>query len=206
MDGEPHQWMKGFQSYKLHGLASTITSVTPTSSVRRSERKKGQDKDSMLEKAICLQETKDNPGTSLPNPDFVLLSSLPDDHLLEVALDAGLALLPGVGSCSKLLSLVWAKEIAQAALAQAQVKFAKQKANAEAAAAASQAVPIVSLVGEQPMATAAPSVRSPVISAPLVPSPRPRRNKRIPAIRPVCARILRKMPAFQARVSPKVSK
>jgi hypothetical protein len=160
----------------------------------------------MLEKAIRLQENKDNLGTSLPNPAFVLLSSLPDDHLLEVASDAGLALLPRVGSCSELLSLVWAKEIIQAALAQAQVKFDKQKAKAEAAVAAYQADPSVSMVGEQPAATTTPSVRSPVLSAPLVPSPRPRWNKRVLAVRPVCARILRKTPARQARVSPKVSK
>jgi hypothetical protein len=79
----------------------------------------------MLEKVIHLLENKDNPDTSLPNPTFVLLSSLPDDHLLEVASAVGLALLPRVGTCSELLSLVQAKEIAQAALAQAQVKFDK---------------------------------------------------------------------------------
>jgi hypothetical protein len=91
----------------------------------------------MLEKAMRLQENKDNPGTSLLNPDFVLLSFLLDDHLLEVASDVGLSLLPGVGSCSELLSLVQAKEITQAALAQAQGKFTKQKADEEAAVAAS---------------------------------------------------------------------
>jgi hypothetical protein len=102
---------------KSGSAASMITSVTPTSSVHRSERKKVQDKESMLEKAMRIQENKDSPGTSLPNPAFVLLSSIPDDHLLELASDAGLALLPGVGSCSELLSLVRAKEIAQASLA-----------------------------------------------------------------------------------------
>jgi hypothetical protein len=72
--------------------------------------------------------------------------------------------------------------------------------------AASQADPSVSLVGEQPVATATPSVQSPVLSASIVPSPRPRRNKRVPAARLVCAWILRKTPARQAQVSPKVSK
>jgi hypothetical protein len=60
----------------------------------------------------------------------VLLSSLPDDHLLDVASDSGLALVLGVGSSAELLSLVCAKEIAQAALAQAQVTLAEQKATA----------------------------------------------------------------------------
>jgi hypothetical protein len=64
-----------------------------------------------------IQENKDSPGTSLPNPAFVLLSSISDDHILELASDVGLASLPGVGSSSELLSLVRAKEIAQAALA-----------------------------------------------------------------------------------------
>jgi hypothetical protein len=191
---------------KSGSAASTIMTATPTSSVRCSERKQGQDKDSMLEKAMHLRENKDNLGTSIPNLDFVLLSSLPDDHLLEVASDAGLALLPGVGSCSEILSLVRAKEIAQAALAQAQLKFAQKKADAKAAEAASQVVPIVSLVGEQPVATAAPSVWSSIVTMPLVPTSRPKRTKRVQTVRPVCGRILRKTPARQARVSPKVSK
>jgi hypothetical protein len=65
----------------------------------------------------------------------VLLSSLPDDHLLAVASDSSLALVSGVGSCVDLLSLVHAKEIAQAALAQAQVNFAEQKAAEDATTA-----------------------------------------------------------------------
>jgi hypothetical protein len=47
----------------------------------------------------------------------VLLSSLLDEHLLAVASDLGLALVSAVGSATELLSLVRAKEIAQAALA-----------------------------------------------------------------------------------------
>jgi hypothetical protein len=52
-----------------------------------------------------------------PSADFVLLSSLPDDRLLAVASDSGIALLPGVGSAGDLISLVKAKELAQATLA-----------------------------------------------------------------------------------------
>jgi hypothetical protein len=48
---------------KSGSAASTITSITPTSSVRRSERKKGQDKETVLEKAMRVQENKDLPGT-----------------------------------------------------------------------------------------------------------------------------------------------
>jgi hypothetical protein len=47
---------------KSGSAASTITSITPTSSVRRSERRKGQDKESVLEKAMRVQENKDSPA------------------------------------------------------------------------------------------------------------------------------------------------
>jgi hypothetical protein len=160
----------------------------------------------MLEKAMRIQENKDSLGTSLPNPAFVLLSSIPDDHLLELASDAGLALLPGVGSCSELLSLVRAKEIAQASLAQAQVNLDKEKAASEAAAAASMAAIPVSPGEVPPVASSTPSVWSPAVSVPVPPASRPRRNKRVPTVRPVCARILRKTPARQAWVSPRVPK
>jgi hypothetical protein len=86
----------------------------------------------MLAKVVRLQWAKDNPGNPVPSSDFVLLSSLPDDHLLDVASDSGLALVSGVGSSAELLSLVRAKEIAQAALAQDQVTLAEQKAAADA--------------------------------------------------------------------------
>jgi hypothetical protein len=89
-----------------------------------------------MAKAVRQQKAKDNPCNPLPSSDFLLLSSLPDDHLLAVASDLGLALVSGVGSPADLLSLVHAKEIAQAALAQAQVKFAEQKVAADAVLAA----------------------------------------------------------------------
>jgi hypothetical protein len=56
-----------------------------------------------------VQASKDTPGNSIPCAEFVLLSSLSDDHLLVVAADLSLALLPRVGSCEELLSLVRAK-------------------------------------------------------------------------------------------------
>jgi hypothetical protein len=124
---------------KSGSASSAITMSTPTSSSRRSARTKTQDSESMMAKAVQLQKTKDNPGNPLPLADFVLLSSLPDDHLLLVASDSGLVLVSGAGSAAEFLSLVRAKELAQAALAQAQVKFAEQKAADAAAASAMQA-------------------------------------------------------------------
>jgi hypothetical protein len=51
-----------------------------------------------------------------------------------------------------------------------------------------------------------PSRKCPAGPVPSAPATRPKRNKRVPAVKPVCARILRKTPARQARVSPRVSK
>jgi hypothetical protein len=143
----------------------------------------------------------------------VLLASLPDDHLLDVASDLGLALVSGVGSSDELLSLVRAKEIAQAALAQAQVTLAEQKAAAEAelAEAAQRGDP-----GPSVVQSPGPSgVQAPVVVA--NPSPmQPSNNPTIPAKssraklpklpKQVCTRSLRKTPARQARVSLRVSK
>jgi hypothetical protein len=110
---------------KSGSTASTITSSTPTSSARRSGRIKGKDAENMLQKAVRVQASKD-PGMPAPSAHFVLLTSLPDDRLLAVALDSGIALLPGVGSAGDLISLVKAKELAQDTLAQAQALAAKR--------------------------------------------------------------------------------
>jgi hypothetical protein len=125
---------------KSGSASSVVTASTPTSSTHRSSRTKAHDSESMMAKVVRLQKAKDNPGNPLPSSDFVLLSSLPDDHLLAVASDSGLALVSGVGSSADLLSLVRVKEIAQATLAQAHVKFAEQKAADEAALAAAAQV------------------------------------------------------------------
>jgi hypothetical protein len=90
---------------KSGSAASTVTSTTPTSSARRSGRIKGKDAENMLQKAVRVQVSKD-PGTLAPSTNFVLLSSLPDDRLLAVVSDSGIALLSGVGSAGDLISLV----------------------------------------------------------------------------------------------------
>jgi hypothetical protein len=132
--------------------------------------------------------------------------SLPDDHLLDVALDSGLALVSGVGSSADFLSLVRAKEIAQAALAHAQVKFAEQKATADAAlAAAAQASEPGSSVVQCP-AVAASDLLPQSPSAPRTSAPKICRAKSSKQPKQVCVRTLRKTPARQARVSLRVSK
>jgi hypothetical protein len=111
---------------KFGSAASTITSYTPTSGTRRSGRNKGKDAENILQKAVRVQASKDSPGMPAPSADFVLLSSLPDEHLLAVAADSGIALLPGVGTVGDLISLVRAKELAQASLAHAQALLTKR--------------------------------------------------------------------------------
>jgi hypothetical protein len=160
----------------------------------------------MMAKAVRLQKAKDNPGNPLPYSNFVLLSSLLDDHLLAVALDSGLVLVLGVGSSADLHSLVHAKEIAQAALAQAQVKFAEQKAadDAALAAAAQVVVPRPSVV--QCPAVAASELPPQTPSAPRTYAPKISRAKSSKQPKQVCIRTLRKTLARQARVSLRVSK
>jgi hypothetical protein len=153
----------------------------------------------MMAKAVRLQKSKDNLGNPLPSADFVLLSSLPDDHLLSVASDSGLALVSGVGSSAEFLSLVRAKELAQAALAQAQVKFAAQKAADAVVAAAVQADEAGPSVVQCPVAAG-------MESSPQAGIPKSSRAKAPKKPRQVCLRNLRKTPARQARVFSKVSK
>jgi hypothetical protein len=51
---------------KSGSASSVITSTTPTSSTRRSSRSKTQDSESMLAKAVRLQQAKDNPAVASP--------------------------------------------------------------------------------------------------------------------------------------------
>jgi hypothetical protein len=196
---------------KSGSAASTVTSTTPTSSARRSGRIKGKDAENMLQKAVCVQASKD-PGMPAPSADFVLLSSLPDDRLLEVASDSGIALLPGVGSAGELISLVKAKELAQAALAQAQA-LASKRAEEESIRAAEA-------VADATASTSAVDVPvPPPVLCPINPDsqilpedkcmpgiPKPKRVSKKTPTSPLAPRLLRKTPARQARASPLVSK
>jgi hypothetical protein len=160
----------------------------------------------MMAKVVRLQKAKDNPGNPLPSSDFVLLSSLPDDHLLAVASDSGLALVSGVGSPVDLLSLVRAKEIAQAALAQAQVKFAEQKVAKDAViAAVAQAADTGPSVVQCP-ASADGDLPPQALVVPETSAPKNSRAKSSKQLKQACVRTLHKTPARQARVSLRVSK
>jgi hypothetical protein len=196
---------------KSGSAASTITSTTPTSSARRSGRTKGKDAENMLQKAVRVQASKD-PGMPAPSANFVLLSSLPDDRLLAVASDSGIALLPGVGSAGDLISLVKAKELAQAALAQAQA-LAIKRAEEESIHAA-EAVSTATASTSEVDVPVPPPVLCPANSdSPIHPEgkcvpgiPKPKRVTKKSLISPLAPRLLRKTLARQARDSPLVSK
>jgi hypothetical protein len=196
---------------KSGSTTSTVTSSIPTSSARRSGRTKGKDAENMLQKAVRVQASKD-PGTLAPSADFVLLSSLPDDRLLAVASDSGIALLPGMGSVGELISLVKAKELAQATLAQAQALASKraEEENIRAAEAASNATTSTSAVDVPVPLPLGCLVNSDSHSLPkgkcMPAMPKPKRVPKKTLSSPPAPRILRKTPARQARASPLVSK
>jgi hypothetical protein len=162
----------------------------------------------MLQKVVRVQASKDSPGMSAPSADFMLLSSIPDDHLLEVAADSGLALCSGVGVAGDLISLVKAKELAQATLAQAQALIAKraEEETARAAAAARDTSTSASVAADElPRLVSSPGhhTEQPV---PVIPKPKRVSKKPATAACTQAPRILRKTPARQARASPVVSK
>jgi hypothetical protein len=105
------------------GASPPKVAPTPLSSARCSARTQGSKSESILQKAVRVTAEKNAPGmSSLPSlvsSDFVLLSSRFDAHLIAVAADVGLAINHSVGSPEELLSLVRAKEFAQALLAAA---------------------------------------------------------------------------------------
>jgi hypothetical protein len=105
------------------GVSPPKVAPTPSSSARCSARTQGSKSESILQKAVRVTAEKNAPGmSSLPSlvsSDFVLLSARSDAHLIAVAADVGLAINPSVGSPEELLSLVRAKEVAQALLAAA---------------------------------------------------------------------------------------
>jgi hypothetical protein len=196
---------------KSGSAASTVTSSTPTSSARRSGRIKGKDVENMLQKAVRVQASKD-PGTLAPSADFVLLSSLPDERLLAVASDSGVALLPGVGSVGDLISLVKAKELAQATLAQAQALASKRAEEesiraAEAAANATASTSAVDVPVSSPLGCLVNSDNHSLPKGKCMPAiPKPKRVSKKVLSSPLAPRALRKTPARQARASPRVSK
>jgi hypothetical protein len=143
-----------------------------------------------------------------PSANFVMLSSILDDCLLAVAVDLGLALCSGVGVVGDLISLVKAKELAQAALAQAQALIAKraEEESTRAVEAARDATNSASVAATK-MSLPVPSPARPDgHSIPIIPKLRRATKKPAAVSSPLAPRLLRKTPARQARASTIVSK
>jgi hypothetical protein len=111
---------------KKPGVKPSRAAVTssPITATRRSTRGKGASSEHVLLTASKRAAEKDQGTPSAPSvPDsFLVLPSVSDTHLWGVARDAGLGLDPSAGSLSPLLSLVRAKELAQARITEAIVK------------------------------------------------------------------------------------
>ena len=108
---------------------SAAASTTPSSSTRYGTRGKGKEAESVLQKAGRRAATKDGAGTfilSPPDKSFLPLAKIPDLHLFAVAANCGLVF-PNLSLAplSEVLSLILAKEHAQANLAKAVAKAAQ---------------------------------------------------------------------------------
>jgi hypothetical protein len=194
------------QSTPPGARAATSEASTPVSGSRRSHRIMGSDAEPVLQKAIRATALKNATGT-IPSEAFVSFPAFSDDHFLGVAADSSLVFDSSFGSPHQVISLVRAKEVAQALLAEAIVK----------ASAAQQVQP----VPEVPLDHTAPSstvqsdggpMASPSDSAPLAQwdvcqqKVRAKNKKRKAVTQVLGPRLnLRNTPARQARAANQVS-
>jgi hypothetical protein len=107
--------------------------VSPISGSRTSARGKGLESEPILQKAIKRAAAKAGTGTSSPiKSKFTAFSSTPDLFFLGLAEDCGLSLGDAASSPTAVLSVIRARELAQAKFAeaaerQAQLEAAKTK-------------------------------------------------------------------------------
>jgi hypothetical protein len=114
---------------------STVV-VSPISGSRTSARGKGLENEPILQKAIKRAAAKAGTSSSSPMKSrFTAFSSTPDMFFLGLAEDCGLSLGDSITSPSSVLSVIQARELAQAKLAEA----AERQALLEAAKAAESA-------------------------------------------------------------------
>ena len=186
-------------SNSLASASAKLAAGTPTSATRRSARGKGQEATTILEKAQRLAEEKDAIGnTSIPVPSssvFVLLPSVPDSILSQVAVDSGVNLGP---SPSVVLDVIRAKELAQAALAEAAAKqllIEKSKRDAEAVVVPCDVTSAVAHTDHPPPT---PETEQVIFDAPICNLIKKRKQSAKPGA-PVRV-LLRNTPAHQARV------
>ena len=107
------------------GLRSKAVPVTP---VRKSTRGAGLTEQPVLDRAVSRAQDKDfiSPGNS-SSPDFAVLPSLSNEHLLKVVTDSFISFITTKCSPLETLSLIRAAELAQADLAQAWAAIAAKQ-------------------------------------------------------------------------------
>jgi hypothetical protein len=113
-----------------------------------------------------------------------------------------------VGTAGDLISLVKAKELAQASLAQAQALAAKraEEESARAAEATRDSQTPASVAAGDPVPLTSSPTRPLAQSIPVIPKPKRAGKKQVAVDYAQAPRTLRKTPARQARASPVVSK
>jgi hypothetical protein len=99
----------------------SVAVVSPVSGTRTSARSKGAEGQPILQKAVKRAAAKAgmSPPSTPPNAQFIAFSSTPDLVFMGIAEDCGIMLRDSGCSPGELISLVRAKEIAQAKLAEA---------------------------------------------------------------------------------------
>jgi hypothetical protein len=122
----------------------SVAVVSPISGSRSSSRARGSEAEPILQKAIKRAAAKSG-MSSPPLSQFLAFSSTPDMHFMGVVGDCGMSLGDGFSSPSPspsaFLSMIRAKEVAQAKLAEAieaSAQQARQQAAEEAAASLSE--------------------------------------------------------------------
>jgi hypothetical protein len=125
---EGELWAEGVAAAELAAPISRAPSsrASPVAAARTSTRGSGSSATPILEKAI--QRAKDKtPCTSKSVDNFAILQDIPDSSLLSVARDSCIVFPSAAGNPAPLLSMMRARELAQAELA-----LARDKALAEA--------------------------------------------------------------------------
>jgi hypothetical protein len=109
----------------------SMAMTSPVAGTRSSSRGKGSESEPILQKAVKRAAAKSGTPTPSPLPPFLSLSASPDLHFLGVADDCGIVLGTHSSSASEMLSLIRAKEVCQAKIAEAIERAAVKKAQQE---------------------------------------------------------------------------
>jgi hypothetical protein len=133
---------------QVYKAKRSMSMTSPVSGTRSSARGKGLEVEPILQKAVKRAAAKSGTPTPSPFAPFLTLSTSSDLHFLGVADDYGIVLGSHSSSASKMLSIIRAKEVCQAMIAEvlerATIKKAQQERDSELE---TPGVPPTSVVG-----------------------------------------------------------